>query len=295
MRITNNMLSQNLLRNLESAQGKMDDLQNQLSSNLRITKPSDDPVGIQNALRMKSNITAVEQWKNNADEALQYMNTTDSTLGSISSMLQRVREITVEGANGTLGVDDRKAVALEVDQISEQLHMLANTKVGSKYIFSGTVTNKEAISSSGIWQGNDQDVKFEVGNNLSLPISVNGKTLFGVTLSGTPGIFDTLNSLSTALKADDTSAIGNSLTDIDGNIDNVLAKQADLGARTNRVTAIRDQLDTTSINLQTNLSAVEDADMAKTITDFTTKQNTYKAALAVGAQIIQTSLVDFMR
>ena len=173
MRITNNMLSNNLLRNLESAQGRMDQLQNQLSSRLRISRPSDDPVGIQNAMRLKSNISSVEQWKSNADSAIGYMNTTDSTLGDITSILQRVRELTVQG-NGTLSAEDKKNLEIEVKQISDQLHIMANTQIGSKYIFSGTATDKELITSGGTWQGNDQDVKFEIGNNLSLPISVNG-------------------------------------------------------------------------------------------------------------------------
>ncbi len=295
MRITNNMLSQNLLRNLESTQGRLADLQNQMSSGHRITKPSDDPVGIQNALRIKSTVSMVEQWKNNADEALAYMNTTDSTLGDMTSMLQRVRELTVQGANGTLAADDKKAVAAEVDQISEQLRMMANTQIGSKYIFSGTQTDKELQKSDGTWQGNDQEIKFEVGNNLTLPISVNGQTLFKTPLTGGPGVFDTLSNLSTALKTNDTTGVQDALKNIEGNIENVLAQRADLGARTNRMTAIRGQLDSTSTNLQQNLYFIQDADMAKTIMDFKNQENVFKAALSVGAQIIQPSLVDFMR
>ncbi|HWQ71635.1 MAG TPA: flagellar hook-associated protein FlgL [Desulfitobacteriaceae bacterium] len=301
MRITNNMLSQNLLRNLESALGKMDNLQNQMSSGLRITKPSDDPVGIQNALRMKSGISAVEQWKSNADEALQFMYTTDSVMESISSMLQRVKELTVEGANGSLSVEDKNILALEVDQISEQLRITANTQIGSKYIFSGTKTDQELLKADGTWQGNDQAIKFEVGNNLSLPISVNGQTLFKTPLTVDPvtglpfpGIFDTLSTLSTALKTDDTAGIQDALRNIDGNIDNVLVHLADLGARTNRITTISEQLDSTSLNLQQNLSDLEDANIAKTITDFKNQENVYKAALSVGAKIIQPSLVDFI-
>lgn len=295
MRITNNMLSQNLLRNLESAQGRMDQLQNQLSSGLRISRPSDDPVGIQNAMRLKSNISSVEQWKKNADEALGYMNATDSTLGDMTSMLQRVRELTVQGANGTLSAGDKNNLAIEVDQISDQLHMMANTQIGSKYIFSGTATDKELITSGGTWQGNNQDVKFEVGNNSNLPISVNGNNLFGDTTTIPSGIFTTLSALSTALKTNDSTGIDTALGNIDTNINNVIALRSDLGARTNRMTALRGQLDSTSINLQANLSSIQDADMAKTITDFTSQQNVYKAALAVGAKIIQPSLVDFMR
>ena len=408
MRITNNMMSRTLLRNLEAAQGRMDQLQNQLSLGLRITRPSDDPVGIQNAMRLKSNISSVTQWKSNADAALGYMNTTDSILADMTSMLQRVRELTVQGANGTLTVDDKGKIALEVEQIADQLHLVANTQVGSKYIFSGTATNKELIkldsstdsetgadTSTWLTQGNDQDVTFEVGNNIAIPISVNGKALFGIDETDettSPGIFETLSKLSNGLKSIDgngnpidskgylTDAVGHRLdtdgnpidsegyhilggysTDTDGNlikmdyrldtsgnpidsegyqvdpttgerltdvadlgsladpvdpadpvslspntliqdslgnldenIANVVALRADLGARTNRLTAIKEQLDSISTNLTQNLSDIQDADMAKTITDFTNQQNVYKAALAVGAKIIQPSLVDYL-
>jgi len=281
----------------------MDQLQNQLSSGQRISKPSDDPVGIQNAMRLKSNISGVEQWKNNANAAIDYMNTTDSTLGDMTSMLQRVRELAVQGANGTLGTDDRNAVANEVDQISDQLHLMANTQVGSKYIFSGTATDKALqiqdpvtkIWSSQTSAGNDQEVKFEVGNNVNIPISVNGNNLFGDTATIPSGIFTTLSALSKALKANDSTSINNAIGSVDANINNVIALRSDLGARVNRMTSIQSQLDSTSINLQQNLSSIQDADMAKTITDFTNQQNVYKAALSVGAKIIQPSLVDFMR
>lgn len=272
----------------------MDQLQNQLSSGQRINKPSDDPVGIQNAMHIKSNIASVTQWKNNADEALQFMNTTDSTMGDMTSILQRVRELAVQGANGTLATNDRGAIADEVDQLSSQLTMMANTQVGSKYMFSGTATDKELIPSSGTSQANGQDIKFEVGNNLNIPVSVNGQTLFGKAGTNPPGIIDTLSELSTALKNNDSTGINNALGNVDTNIANVINQRADLGARINRITAIQNQLDSTSINLQQNLSSIQDADMAKTITDFTNQQNVYKAALSVGAKIIQPSLVDFM-
>lgn len=292
MRITNNMLSQSLLRNLESAQGKMDQLQNQLSSGFRITRPSDDPVGIQNAIRLKSNISSVEQWSYNADEALSYMNTTDSTIADMTSMLQRVRELTVQGANGALSPNDRNAIAVEVDQISDQFKMIANTKVGSKFIFSGTATDKELICSDGSTsQANGQEVKFEVGNNLNISISVNGQTLFG---DATSGLFATLSNLSTALRSGDSTSINSALGNIDADIDNVIAHRSNLGARINRMTALQNQLEATQINLQQNLSSIQDADIAKTISDFTSQQNVYRAALSVGAKIIQPSLVDFM-
>lgn len=290
-------MSRSLLQSLESDQGRINDLQNQLSSGLRINKPSDDPVGVQNAIGLKSNISSVNQWKSNADEALQFMNSTDGTLGDMTSILQRVRELAVEGANGTLATSDKSAVANEVGQLSDQIKMMANTQVGSKYIFSGTATDKELIPSDGTPQANGQPVKLQVGNNINISVSVNGLALFGdgTSTDGSGGVLDTLNKLSSALTNNDSSTVSNLLGTIDNNINNVIAQRADLGARTNRVTAIQNQLDTTTLNLQQNLSSIQDTDMAKTITDFTSQQNTYKAALSVGAQIIQVSLVDFMR
>lgn len=287
------MMSQGLLGNLEGAQVRLSDLQNQLSSGQRISKPSDDPVGIENAMRLKSTLASVGQWKNNASQALSIMNTTDSALSDLNSILQRIRELTVQAANDSNSTDERLATAQEVDQLTSQIEMLGNTQVGDKYIFGGTQTNTPPIS-GGTWVGNTQDIAFQVGNNLTIPVTASGDKLFGTSA---PDLLGTLTALSNDLK-DSTKTgtdIGNHLSDLDANINNVLAVQADLGARTNRMTTISDQLDSMNSNLTENLSTIQDADMAKTIVDFNSQQNVYKAALSVGAQIIQTSLVDFIK
>lgn len=302
------MLSHNLLRNLEAAQGRMDQLQNQLSSGNRITRPSDDPVGIENALRIKSSISHVEQWKANASEGLAYMDTTDTTLGDMTSMLQRAKELATQGANGTMSEDDRNKIALEIDQIKEQMVQLANTKVGSKYIFGGTANKEPFPNGATQWQGSDDIVKFQVGSSLSLEISVNGRDLFGVdkgdpTATPTPippdltkiGMFKALDDLSTALKTSDMDAIQKSIGDLETQADNVVNYRAQLGARQNRMDSLYQQLDSTSLNLTQSLSDIMDADIAKTLVDFKSQENVYQAALSVGAKIIQPSLVDFMR
>jgi flagellar hook-associated protein 3 FlgL len=295
LRITNNMLSHNLLRNLEAAQGRMDQLQNRMSSGKRISRPSDDPVGIENALRMKSSITAVEQWKANASEGLAYMNTADSTMGDISAMLQRARELAIQGANGSNSDDDKAKIAQEVDQITEQIKQLANTKVGSKYLFGGTANVKPYDTSTDTWVGSNDVVEFQVGSSLSLAISVNGQTLFGVS-GGSVGMVTTLQNLSASLKNPSLNAgIETAMGELDDQLNMVLNKRAELGARVNRMNSLYEQLDSTLLNLQASLSEIMDADMAETIVEFKNQENVYRAALSVGAQIIQPSLVDFMK
>lgn len=305
MRVTNNMLSYNLLRNLQAAAGRMDKLQNQMSSGLKITRPSDDPVGIENALRMRSTISHVEQWKSNAKEGMAYLDSVDDTLGEMTSMIQRAKELAIDGSNGTKAPEDRQKIAIEVDQIKEQLIQLANSKVGTKYIFGGTANVQPFPPGETEWKGSDDILKFQVGSNLNLEISVNGQDLFGVDPDSTGDktqikMLELLDTLSTTLKNSGTSAtftvdIQKSIEDLELQADHIVDFRAQIGARQNRMDSIYQQLDSTSANLSDSLATTLYADIAETLVSFKAQENVYQAALAVGAQIIQPSLVDFMR
>lgn len=299
MRVTNNMLSQNLLKNLEMANNKMDLIQKQLASGQGITKPSDDPVKIETALRLKSTINSMEQWKINTSEGLSTLETTEGILSNMTSMLQRVRELTVQGANGANSNNDRQHIANEVDQLVEQLELLANSQVGTKYIFGGTHPDKKPYTEEGgvfKWQGNDKRLAVEVGANLSLPVSINGKELFGINgANNSSSFFKDLRQLSADLKNGNETGINEALEKIDTHIDRILETRAELGARTNRMQILYNQIDNSIINTKQNLSDLQDADIAETIMEFKSVQNVYRAALSVGSQIIQPSLVDFMR
>ncbi|AGA70320.1 flagellar hook-associated protein 3 [Desulfitobacterium dichloroeliminans LMG P-21439] len=301
MRVTNNMLSNNLLRNLNSAQGQMEKLQNQMGSGRRITRPSDDPVGIENALRYKSSISHMEQWKNNAKEGTSYLDTVDETLGEMTLMIQRAKELALQGANGTNTIGDQKKMAIEIKQIKEQLMQFANTRVGTKYVFGGTANEEPyppgAIPGVTQWAGSDDVMKFQVGSNLSIDVSVNGRKLFGVDPLDTTqiGMFKILEDLSLALETSDQAGIQASISALENQSDSIIDFRAELGARQNRMDSIVSQLDATASNLSNSLANVLYVDMAEALIDFKTTENVYQAALSVGAKIIQPSLVDFMR
>lgn len=304
MRVTTNMLGDNLLNNLQISAGALLKLQNQLSSGKKITKPSDDPVGIQNSMRFKSTQNAVDLWQSNAKEAITYMQTTDSAMTQIGSMLNRVRTLAVQAANGDLTGDQRTEIQAEVDELSKQIQVVSNNKVGNRYLFGG-INNQEpmpAALASGAtlsgaqsaWHGSNAAlssgaiVTYQVGDNLSgIGISVDGSDFF-------PQIFYALSQLSANLSSNNQSGIGTSLDELDAGSNALLKNQAQLGAKTNRMTAIQSQLQDTSDNLAQNISNIEDLDYAKAIIDYQTQENSYRAALQVGMNIIQPSLVNFM-
>jgi len=295
MRITNNIISSNLLSNLQKSSNKMIDLQNSISTGQAISKPSDDPSKITAILGLKTNISSMEQWKDNASRALDYMSSVESVTANMTSMLQRLRELAVQGSSQTNSPDDLGDIKKEVDQIIEQLGVMANSQVGSRYIFSGTNTDTAPWTGT-LWEGNAESLSVELGANVNFNISINSQELFGVdTGTGVSDFFTALNDFSTALNNGDYTAAGNSIADLDSILSTFIDVRAELGAKISRVETISNNLETSIINAEMNLSNLRDTDLAAAIVDYNSTMNTYRAALSVGAQIIQPSLVDFLQ
>jgi len=299
MRITNNVLSNNMLRNMSKNMIKMDRLQNQLSTGKRINVPSDDPTGMVTSLKTRSKLHENEQFKENVTQAFSWLERTDSALDSLNSTLQRARELVVRGATGSNSDGARKAIAEEIDQLKEEVADIANTKLGERYIFGGTQTMNKVYEEGRIpeeWIGNSEYIKFEVGEGVTASININGRSVFGKDPDPANSIFSTLDKISQDLRDGNlTSLSEGDLEQLDEHIDIVLNYRAEVGARINRLEMVENRLDEVEINLTKVLSENEDADMAKLIIDIKNQENVYRAALAAGARIIQPTLVDFLR
>lgn len=290
MRVTNLMLGQNLLANLDTVQNNIQKYENQLASGQQITQPSDDPVGIQLALSLKGQLSDNGQWQANASQGLSFLQTTGTTMQNILQMMQRARDLAVQAGNGTITGDDRQAMASEVQQIQAQMGSLANTQVGDKYIFAGTSTSAPWTGGTG-WTGNNGSLTTQVGKGVQVPINSDFTGLFG----GANSIFNVLNTFVNDLNSNNLSGVQTDIGNIDTQVQNFDEKNAEIGALTNRIQNVQQQLSQTAVSLNQNLSTVQDANIAKVVTQLTTAQNVYQAALAVGARYIQPSLVDFLQ
>lgn len=141
-RVTQSMLSMNMLRNLNTSYSKMSKLQDQITSGKKITRASDDPVIAVKGMDYRTQLGKVEQFIRNTGEVNAWYDTTDMSLGQVGEALNRVKELVVQAANDTNTADDRAKIRAEIDQIREQLRDLGNTKVAGKSIFTGTNTQK---------------------------------------------------------------------------------------------------------------------------------------------------------
>lgn len=286
MRVTQSMLSNNMLRNLSNNYNKMGKLQDQLTTQKRITRPSDDPVVAMLGLGYRDSLNKVQQYSRNISEATNWLDSTDDAISQGVKVLQRIRELTVQASNGTYEEGQRGAIAVEVDQLKEQLETIAQTQVGGKYIFNGKNTNK-APTAGNFSEG---DVELEIFDGIKLNVNTKGSELF-------KSVFNTLDSLKSKLedKTASDSDIGGFLDTLDSEIDHFLKIQADVGAKQNRVEMMEDRLSSQEIIATEIMSKNEDVEIEKVITELITQESVQRAALSVGARIIQPSLVDFLR
>lgn len=286
MRVTQSMLSNNLLRNLSSNYNKMGKLQDQLTTQKRITRPSDDPVVAMLGLGYRDSLNKVQQYSRNISEATNWLDSTDDAISQGVKVLQRIRELTVQASNGTYEEGQRGAIAVEVDQLKEQLETIAQTQVGGKYIFNGENTNKAPA----VGNFSDGDIELEIFDGIKLNVNTKGSELF-------KSVFNTLDSLKSKLEdktASDTDISG-FLDTLDSEIDHFLKIQADVGAKQNRVDMMKDRLSSQETIATEIMSKNEDVEIEKVITELITQESVQRAALSVGARIIQPSLVDFLR
>src|SRR5215210_7366921 len=109
MRVTPGMMMNSTLHNIELNQSRTEQLQNQITSGSRISKPSDDPIGAARAINLQETLGASDQYVRNIDEASSWLNTTDSALNAVTQALHRSRELAVQAGNDSLTPNDRAA------------------------------------------------------------------------------------------------------------------------------------------------------------------------------------------
>lgn len=296
MRITQSMLAANSLQNLSNSYLKMGKYQDQLSTGKKITKPSDDPVVAMKGMFYRSDLNGIEQYKRNLSELHLWMDNSEAGLSQANSVLQRVRELLVQGQNNTLSPSDRQAIAVEVGQLNQDLVKTANTQVAGRYIFHGTDVTKPPVPqedpplvAANLTDPAINSYNVEVSKGVLLKANVNPANTFNQQL------FDVVGKIQTALENDDSPALQSLVADLDKVTNNMSTERSELGARTNRLDLVENRIDQQNVLANKVLSDNEDADIEKVIMDMTTQESVHRAALSVGSRIIQPSLMDFLR
>jgi flagellar hook-associated protein 3 FlgL len=302
IRITNGMLINELKYNLNNNYTNMDKYQRQLATGRKINLPSDNPAGLVKSLRLRTNLVEGEQYLANINEGINFMETTDAALDNLTAIMQRIRELAVNAANGTNDDSARRAIADEIKELTDQITIVANTSYGSKYIFAGTNVTQQPCQEDSHpdtfkWTGNNEALQLEIGVGVKLTINLTDSSMnnFFVGNGTDPGVIDFCRELVNDIEAGNLDAVNAALTTADKFIDNLLTARSTIGAKVNRLELQQSRLDSTQISYTSLLAQNEDADIAEVIMNLKMQESVYRASLAAGARIIQPSLVDFLR
>lgn len=290
MRVTQSMLAQNSLRHISKSYERLNKYQDQLSSGKKITRPSEDPVVAIKGMYYRTNLKEVEQYKRNLSEAYLWLDNSEAGLEQANKGLQRLRELMIQANNGSYSEDERDAIFREVKQIKDDLISIANSQVAGRYIFNGTRTDKPPVAGDPpVVNNNNDPFMVELSKDIRIQVNVTPDNVFNQQM------FDTVQAVQTALENNDTTNLASLLGQLDDHIDALNAERAELGARYNRIEQMEARINQQEVIATKILSDNEDADIERVITDLVTQESVHRAALAVGARIIQPSLIDFLR
>lgn len=293
MRVTQGMLTGNMLRNLMTSQEKMGTYLDQLTTGKKINRPSNDPVIAMKGMGYRTQVAEVEQYKRNVGDIHNWMDNSDAALNQTTQALQRMRELTIKASNSPNDKDELESIKKEVAQLEEHLMELGNTQVNGKYIFNGTNTKDRPIIKVGEAynvSADNSDVIIEVGHGTRITVNVNPEDVF------TEELFNDIAELKAILSGEqDRSELDGRIEALDSHINDTIHARADLGARMNRIELVEDRLDEQIVIAKKTMSENEDIDFEEAITNLITQESLHRAALSAGSRIIQPSLIDFLR
>lgn len=296
MRVTNEMMVSNSLHRLSSRLQQFERTQSQLSTGRRMLAPSDDPGGSGRALSLRATQRARQQEARNASDAQGQLALADNQLQASVNRLHRARDLTVAGAS-SVSPQQRNAMAVEIRAIQDELVGIANTRNRGRPLFSGyrdVSAVAKGAADEWIYQGDDGAVTRRVGEQDLVTVNVTAAEVFGF---GAPDgdVFSLLDDIILALDAGDTDEMSAALGRLDEAQRRIGDAQTKIGASANWVESAQLRTQDSLLAIRTQLSEVEDINIAEGIMELQLQENAYQVTLQAMARALPPSLASFLR
>lgn len=304
MRVTNNIMTDSLVRYLTSQNEALFERQITIASQKRINKPSDDPTGMGKVLNYRQTLASIEQYQTNIQNGITRLEVVEADLDLIDDLLEVVRAIAQDESSGTAA--SRQLAAKQVKDLFDQVLDMANSKLNDNYLFSGyqikTVPfSRDALQATTYdqftvtYNGDDGDARFMVADNTPIRIDADGRPIFHNAADGGINLFDVIRDLIVGLENDDTAAISVQ----GGLVDQAKTQINDIRSANSPILY---RLETTSNHWQSYrpkiadlLGKQEEADITQAVVELKNIELAYQTTIATAARIIQPGLIDFLK
>jgi flagellar hook-associated protein 3 FlgL len=293
MRITNNVISRNALAGLQMNLRQVDEAQRRATTGLRVETASDDPAASTSIMGSASSLRAIEQYKRNINSASARLDNEETVLTSVSQILERAKELGMAQGNSTASPQTRAVAKAEVDQLLAQAVQLGNTQHEGEYLFGGDQSTTVPFTSNATPFAVTPPTgtrRTEISSALTVRSNHNGTEVFLTT-----GVLQSLSDLSTALGANDTTGILNSLSSIDSAHQGVQVLTGETGAASSQLEVATSNLDALRTSLTAFKSNLQDADLEKAVTELVARQTAYQSAMLATSRVMGLNLAEYLR
>jgi flagellin len=279
MIVQHNMTALNANRQLGVSNSSLAKSTEKLSSGYRINRAGDDAAGLSISEKMRGQIRGLNQASDNAQNGVSLIQTAEGAMNEIHSVLQRMRELAVQGANDTNVTADRKAINSEMQALADEIGRIGSTtEFNTMKLFAskagGGIGGEKKALQVGANQG--QTIEFTMAN-------IKGSKGSGLTIGSSTDI------VKADLEASTNTAYGTAIAHIDKAIEELSSKRSDLGALQNRLEHTIANLDNVVENTTAAESQIRDTDMAKTMVEYTKNNILSQAGTAMLAQANQST------
>jgi flagellar hook-associated protein 3 FlgL len=284
---------------MNTAKNQNTDAMSVLSTQKRLQKVEDDPVGMTKVIRGRHEVKKMESFLENINFSKGFINLSESALQGLQNNLQRARELAVGMANDTYAIDSRRSVAREVKEVINEVVNLGNTQYNGHFVFSGFRNRTPAFSHDGTFLGDDGAIYMEVADGNFRQINLQGRAVFEATLEdqekGHFNMIDALNMLKTSLESDDKDGIYKSIEEMQYQIEKTASLQANIGAIWGAIEKAEDRITLQKEQKIQVVSKVEDADMFEATSDFKRTESALQTTLMASNKLLQPSLLNFIQ
>ncbi len=214
MRITQNVMVDNMMNNLQKNMEQMDKFSQRLSSGKQFQHPSEAPIEAAKSMNFTSMIEKSEQFEENVNQARSWLETSESAMDDANEVVQRARELTIQGANDTLTESERENLAQEMEELRNELISIAETRHGDRYVFSGQSTDQAPFDEQGNYQGDHKNIVREINPGVDMTINVTGEEAFGESIDALDDVISDLRQGNPRVYTEELE--GQPLSDVDG-------------------------------------------------------------------------------
>lgn len=288
MRLSDSQVFDNVRRQLTTARENAIKAQDQASSGLRVSKPSDDPVAAAAARRESSRKALADAGVSATDTATTLLEGSDAALSDVFEGLTHARELGLAAASSSSSPENRTAAAEQVRKIREQMVALGNTNVAGKYVFAGYRDQTPAFDKDGSFVGDNSVKETQALPGTRVASSISGEAVFGTNQAD--DMFSALDRLASALDANDTDAIRASFDDLEKNQDRVLASRSQIGAMLDSVKVVGAVAEQHSYRAELEVGRLTGIDEVTAATNLMQAKSALEAALTIAQQIPAGSL-----